>query len=114
MEDMIMAVKAPGLFYGQKVSRLLNHTDHGPVSPLIRTDDTGVVFRKGKTAGTELNCIVQFRQGGGQLPGVCPGTTQDIHGQPGCRFIANPGQTAQIPNQAVKGWRNDLHAKIPC
>jgi len=113
MEDMIMSMKAPGLFYGQQISRLLNHTDHLPVSPRVGTDNTRIVFGKSKTAGTELDGIVQVRQGRGQLTRLRPGSTQDIHGQSSCCLIANPGQTTQIPDQAVKGWRNYLHDRIP-
>jgi hypothetical protein len=58
MEDMIMPVKAPGFLYGQKVSRLLNHTDQCPIPSRISADNTGFFFRKGKTAGTKLDCIV--------------------------------------------------------
>jgi hypothetical protein len=58
MENMIMAVKAPGFLYGQKISRLLNHTDQRPIPSRISADNTGLFLRKGKTAGTKLDGIV--------------------------------------------------------
>ena len=91
-----MASKTIRFFNGHKVPGLLHYTDDFSLSAGIATDSAWIIFRKSKTAGTELDGSVQFGKGFGQVPGERWWLAQDVQGQPCCRLPSNAGETAQL------------------
>ena len=91
-----MATKTIRFFNGHKVPGLFHHTDDFSLSAGITTDSAWVVFRKSKTAGTELDGIVQFSKGFGQVPGKRWWLAENVQGEPcGC-LSTNAWETAQL------------------
>jgi hypothetical protein len=107
-----MSSKGIGFFNSQEVTGLLDHTERVGLTARIGADVTGVFIGERKTAGAQLNGVVQDAEGLSQFPGLGRRFAKNIQGQPGCGLSPDAGQTGEIIDELFESRRDDLHGNL--